>query len=183
MLKGKTGAVVGLVILSSLSLSACTSSSSSVPQAQVHRGTVNLDAVRVGTPETVFKEAIMTFIPDANGTMEGKTQYLSRMPNSNGGQYVIQAKNDVCYEVDVIHTTPVSKEIALKTMKGLLPSNVTDEAVITIDNKTATPIETYQYGTGYVGHVFYKDKTGTAVSTVSINRVPTADVATGAQAQ
>lgn len=173
MLKGKTAQLLGVVILSSLSLSACTTGAT--PQASVNKGTVQLEAIRVGTPETVFKEAMITFVQDPLGSSYGKNQYLSRLPDANGGQYVIQAKNDVCYEVDVVHQgKSVPKEVALETMKRLLPANVkADQPLIDKSTmKASTPVETYIFDTNYIGQIFYADKNAKDVKVVSMTRVP-----------
>lgn len=174
MLKGTTAQFLGFVILSSVSLTACTSGGQ--PQAAVNKGTVPLAAVRVGTPESIFKEAEITFVPDPNGAMAGKTQYLSRFQDENGGQYVVQAKNDVCYEVNVIHATkPIAKEVALQTLQRLLPANVTDKAVISAaPANQAAPIESYLYGKNYIGRMYYADKDQKDVKIVSLTRVPNA---------
>lgn len=165
MLNGKT-AIAGLIAFASMaSLSACTSQG--VSQAQVHKGTVPLEAIRVGTPERIFKEAIMTFIPDTGGTFGGKNQYLSRMKDGNGGQLVVQAKDDLCYEVSVVHTTPINKETGLQTIQRLAPANVKEELVL-VGTEGATPVETYQLGKNYVAQVIYTDKAKKDVSVVSL---------------
>jgi hypothetical protein len=181
MLKAKTAVVVGLVAFASISLSACTSSG--VQQAQVNHGTVRLDAIRVGTPEEVFKEAIMTFIPDPVGSQYGKNQYLSRLPDANGGQYVVQAKDDVCFEVSVVHAKQLApKTLAMETLHRLLPGNIKDEPVIKSVPAKEGAIETYTFGKNYVGQVVYADKGATEARVISVTRVPS-EVATTSQTE
>lgn len=184
MLKGKTGVVVGLAMLASISLSAC-GSGGGVPQAQVHKGTVPLDAIRVGTPETVFKEAMLTFVQDPAGCIGGKNQYLSRINNTDGGQYVVQAKNDLCYGIDVVHAKPVTKEVAIKTMQKLLPPNVKDVPTerAALVSKPNEPVREYAFGANYVGRVYYTDKSANEVRVVTIERIGGPAVAAAPQAQ
>jgi hypothetical protein len=183
MLKGSTGFLVGFAILSAVTLSAC-STTGNTPQAAVNKGNVPLEAVRVGTPETIFKEAIITFIPDQFGTTKEKNQYLSRFTDASGGQYVVQAKDDLSYEVSVVHREKtLTKEEALAKLKRLLPTNVTSEPELTTPLAKGSTVETYKIGEGYTGSLAYKDKTGKEVSMVTVTRVPGANVATTSQPQ
>jgi hypothetical protein len=187
MLKATTGILMGMAILSVVSLSACsTTSTNGTPQAAVNKGTVPLAAVRVGTPESVFKEAIITFIPDQFGTTKDKNQYLSRFTDEAGGQYVVQAKDDLSYEVTIIHRDKtLTKEDALARMKRLVPPNVTAEPTLAtpVAKGAASPTETYKIGEGYTGAIAYKDKAATEVMAVTVTRVPGANVATTSQTE
>lgn len=187
MLKARTGLLVGMAVLSVVSLSACsTVGTTGTPQAAVNKGTVPLQAVRVGTPESVFKEAIITFIPDQAGTTAEKNQYLSRFTDEAGGQYVVQAKDDLSYEVTIIHREKtLTKDDAIARMKRLVPLNVKDEPTVTtpIAKGAATPTETYKIGEGYTGTVAYKDKGATEVMAVTVTRLPGANVATTSQTE
>jgi hypothetical protein len=182
MLKAKTAVVVGLVAFASISLSACGTTGAN-QQAQVNHGTVRLDAIRVGTPEDVFKEAIMTFVPDALGSQYGKNQYISRLPDANGGQYVVQAKDDVCFEVSVVHAKQLApKQLALETMHRLLPSNIKDEPVVKTVAAKDGVIENYTFGKDYTGQVVYADKGASEARVISVTRIPSA-VATASQTE
>ena len=185
MLKGSTGLLVAMV-MSATALTACTTASNGggAPQAAVNKGTVPLEAVKVGTPESIFKEAIITFIPDSFGTNTNKTQYLSRFTDSAGGQYVVQTKDDLSFDISIVHRDkPLTKEQALERIARLLPLNVKDQPVLEKTVKTgASPVETYKIGSGYNGTIIYADKNATKVSMVEVTRIaPT--VATTPQAQ
>jgi hypothetical protein len=184
MLKGSR-LLVGMALLSTVALSACTSTGTNgTPQAAVNKGTVPLEAIKVGCPESVFKEAIITFIPDQAGTTKDKNQYLSRFTDPNGGQYVIQAKDDLSYEVSIVHRDKtLTKDDAMATIKRLVPSNITEEPKLETAAKPANPVETYKIGDGYQGQLTYKDKTLKEVSMVTVTRLPNADVAGTAQSQ
>jgi len=174
MLKGRTGLLVGMAVMSVMSMTACsTTGTSGTPQAAVNKGTVPLEAVKVGTPETVFKEALITFIPDSLGTNNDKTQYLSRFTDADGGQYVVQTKNDISFEVAIVHRDKtLTKEQALSRVARLLPSNVKDQPVLAKTDKTGlAPVETYTIGKDYKGSLTYKDKGATEVSMVTVTRI------------
>lgn len=172
MLKQKlaSGVCVTTTILSALLLSAC--GSEGVQTASVSKGTVQLAHVRVGTPEEVFKQAILTFVEDPNGSIGGKTQYISRQPDATGGQYVVQAKDDLCFEVSIVHATkPVTKVDALKTLEQLLPPTVVAENKPQIDDaglKAAQPTQIYKFGKDFSGRLQY-DKAGD-VTVISASR-------------
>lgn len=184
MLKGSR-LLVGMALLSTVALSACTSGvTNGTPQAAVNKGTVPLEAIKVGCPESVFKEALITFIPDQAGTTKEKNQYLSRFTDANGGQYVVQAKDDLSYEVSIVHRDKtLTKDQAMATIKRLVPLNVTDEPVLQPAAKNAGPVDNYKIGEGYTAMVAYKDKTKAEVSMVAVTRLPNANVASTAEPQ
>lgn len=183
MLKGSR-LLLGMALLSTITLSACSSGGTNgTPQAAVNKGTVPLEAIKVGCPESVFKEALITFIPDQTGTTKEKNQYLSRFTDPSGGQYVVQAKDDISFEVAIVHRDKtLTKEQAMATIKRLLPTNVTAEPVL-VKAAKATGVETYKVGTGYQAVITYKDKTMQDVSMVTVSRLPNADVAAATQPQ
>jgi hypothetical protein len=177
MLKGRTCLLVGLAMLSSVALSACTSTGGT-PQAAVNKGTVSLEAIRVGTPESVFKEAIITFIPDPNGTTDQKNQYTSRFTDEAGGQYVVQAKDDISYEIGIVHREKtLTKEDALARLKRLLPMNVKDEPVVVTPATAKNPSETYKIGDAYSGTIIYKDGNAKEATLVQVTRTAPVPVA------
>jgi hypothetical protein len=185
MLKGSTGLLVGMAILSAVGLSACTTTGTNgTPQAAVNKGNVPLVALKVGTPESVFKEAIITFIPDQLGTTKEKNQYLSRLTDAAGGQYVVQAKDDLAYEISVVHREKtLTKEEALAKLKQLVPANVTTEPELTQGMRKGSNVETYKVGEGYTGQLAYTDKTGKQVCMVTATRIPGANVAATSEPQ
>ena len=74
--------------------------------------------------ETIFKNAIFSFIADTNpqARANGKSQYLSRDLDSKGGKYIVQCVNGRCFMVQVYYgDKPISKSQALETLKSVLP--------------------------------------------------------------
>lgn len=165
-----SGVCVGATILLALSLTAC--GTSGVPEASVRGGAVPLTAVHIGTPDHIFQQAIGTFGQDPNGSMGGKTQYLSRMPDENGGQYVVQTKNDRCFEISVLHAAkPISKEVAIKTLRALLPADAPEAKVDDSQlSNAAAPTELFAFGDKFKGQLLYTDKSGKEVKIISASQ-------------
>jgi hypothetical protein len=167
-LAGRPAQALGLIVAAAIGLAGC----SSTPNRQVMvtpQGTVALDVLKVGMPEGIFKGAIMTFVPDPKGTFGGKTQYLSRNKDANGGQYVAQCLNGMCEGLEVnLSGTPVTKEAALATLKQLLPADCPTASQIELDKSPGTEyIEVYHFGPQYLGRLFYTDKSKAQVRYVS----------------
>src|SRR4030095_859816 len=95
-----TGILLAQAAVLSLALTGCGSGNSGTPNA-APQGTLPLDSVKVGMPETAFQEAILTFVPDPKGSVGRKVQYLSRSFDATGGQYVIQCRDGRCFGVQV----------------------------------------------------------------------------------
>lgn len=142
------------------------------PQSATPQGTLSLDAVTVGMPESAFKDAILTFVPDPKGAIAGKVQYLSRSYDSSGGQVIAQCKDDVCFGLQIYHLDkPISKDEALKRMKELFPPDLPAQSKV--DDKELKEgegfflTETYYFGNKYKGELIYTDKAGTQVKIVN----------------
>lgn len=139
---------------------------------QVYKGAMQLENVRVGVPETVFKEAILTFVKDPNpaASAGGKTQYVGRQYSSKGGQYLVQCKKDRCYLVQVYYMqNPVPREEAMATLKQLLPQDTPEQSSVnTAGMKNASdPNEIIYYGDAYTGEFIYTDKDSGKVKIVN----------------
>lgn len=151
--------------------SACTRGNDNPSAVQ---GSVPLEMLKVGMPETVFKNAILTFAVDTNPTAGagGKTQYDSRTYNSKGGQYLAQCRADKCFELQVYYVkNPISKEEALETMKQMLPAEATSESKVDDSQikseSMAQPTEFHYFG-DYRGELIYTDKSATKVAVVNV---------------
>ncbi len=160
--------IAGASAVCVIAVTGCGSSEETVVRP-TPQGTIELSLCKVGLPESTFKDAILTFIPDVNGSIQGKNQYLSRGKDPQGGQYVVQCRGDRCYELSVVYTTPVPKATAVSTDHQLLPDSVPaqskdDDSQI---NKSATPMETIYFGNDYKTEITYADKAGTQVSSVN----------------
>jgi hypothetical protein len=160
------------VLLSMLLLAGCGGSHNNDAAQATPQGTLDLQEVKVGMPESVFEKASMTFVPDPKGSFAGKNQYLSRNMDANGAQYVVQCKNGRCYEVQVyFHEAAVPKDLAVKTLSSLLP---VESRSVTATNdtevkagKAANPIEVLQFGKEYKGEIAYADKSAKGVILVN----------------
>jgi hypothetical protein len=166
MLKRHTALLTLAVTAASMAM--LTACGNGVEVASVRGGAVPLDRIRLGTPENIFKEAYVTFGEDPNGTAAGKHQYLSHMPDQDGGQYVVGVKDEHCYELSVLHNTkPVAREVALKKMENLLPADVVANNKPEVQQDPAKPVETYVWGKKYRTQMLYTDQTKQMVSVVN----------------
>lgn len=163
--------LLSAAMLLATGLTGCAPGGEVAPTA-TKQGTVNVDALKVGMPETTIKEAILTFVPDQKGSIAGKTQYLSRTQNANGGQVIAQCRGDQVFGLQVYHLDkPVSKEVAIESMKSLFPaetppqSKVDDKSLK--EGKDVNPVEVYWFGDDYRGELIYTDKTGSQVKIIS----------------
>lgn len=166
----KSLSLIALAAISCATMTTACSSSKDTAAVPTPQGTIPLEAVRVGMPETTFKDAILTFVQDPNGSLMGKVQYLSRGRDANGGQYIVQCKDGRCFGLLVMHNDqPIAKEQALATMEKLFPtdkpaqSKVDDKQIGSVE----TPTETYFFGDDYKGELIYNDKAGSKVKIVA----------------
>lgn len=168
----KSLSLIALAAVACATMNTACSSGKDAAAVPTPQGTIPLEAVRVGMPETTFKDAILTFVQDPNGSLAGKVQYLSRGRDANGGQYMVQCKDGRCFGLLVYHQEqPVSKEQALSTLEKLFPtdkpaqSKVDDQQIKT--GSVATPTETYFFGDDYKGELIYTDKSASKVKIIA----------------
>lgn len=177
----RSNLIIATAFVCTLGISACSTSNTQTTALPTKQGTIALDALKVGMPESSIKDALMTFAEDPKGSMGGKTQYLSRAYDNNGGQYVIQCKDGKVFGIQVYMTKgAVAKETALATMHQLMPATSVEPAKIddsqVKDAKIAQPVEVHNYADGSRGELIYNDKTGTVVGMISGWAAPTAAV-------
>lgn len=168
-LKSQVLQVAAIAISVALTASACGKGNAG---QQVYKGAMALENVKVGVPETVFKEAILTFVKDPNpaASSGGKTQYVGRQNSAKGGQYLVQCKKDRCYKVQVYYMqNPVTREEAMDTLKQLLPPDTPEQSTIdTAGMKNdSEPNEIVSYGDAYTGQFIYTDKNSGKVKIVN----------------
>src|ERR1700730_10240676 len=79
--------------------SSCISANDSGTTSVTPQGTVPLEKVRAGMPESIFKSARITFAVDTHpaASQGGKTQYISRVFTDKNGQYMAQCRDEHCY--------------------------------------------------------------------------------------
>ncbi|MBX9877930.1 MAG: hypothetical protein K2Y22_05680 [Candidatus Obscuribacterales bacterium] len=168
----KNLSLIALAAISCATMTTACSSNKETAAVPTPQGTIALDAVRVGMPETTFKDAILTFVQDPNGSVAGKVQYLSRGRDANGGQYMVQCKDGRCFGLLVYQQEqPLSKEQALATLEKLFPtdkptqSKVDDQQVKA--GNVGTPTETIFFGDDYKGELIYTDKSASKVKIIA----------------
>ena len=161
-----------LSLLMAIGITGCTTETSTTPSV-TPQGTVSLDALKVGMPESTFKDAILTFVPDPKGAILGKVQYLSRTNNAFGGQVIAQCMNGTCFQLQIYHLDhPISKDIAVRSMQALLPSDAPAQSKVDdseLKKGSAGKLtEVYSFGKSYVGELTYTDPSGGQVKIVSV---------------
>ena len=173
----KVIATAGTVIVCAIAMTGCSKGGTGNTSVATPQGTVDLQALKVGMPESTFQNAVITFVPDPKGSFDGKNQYISRATDANGGQYVAQCKNGQCFELQVyFNANPVSRDTALKTLQGLLPPETGAETSVNDAEVKAAkvdhPTEEHLYGKDYKGQVCYADKNSTGVILVNAWYMP-----------
>lgn len=144
-------------------LTSCGSGTHGESGAVTPKGTINLDALKVGVPESVVQEAVLTFVKDEKPQSKdgGKTQYLSRSKDSRGGQYIAQCKDGSCFMLQSYYMeAPISKEEALKTVTNMLPESAppqskVDDSQLT-EGKAKNPKEKIYYGEDFLAELVHK---------------------------
>lgn len=136
-------------LIALIALSGC--SESYINEDVSPQGTISLERITLGAPESSLREAVITFVkdPSALACAGGKTQYLSRDKTPAGGQYMVQCKDGSVFQITVKHDTPVAKDTALVEMKKLLPADIPPQS--RVDEGTAS--ETYYWGSDYNGEL------------------------------
>jgi hypothetical protein len=181
--KNNKAFVVAMSVCSILLFTACAKRAGS-GSGVTAQGTINLDAVKAGMPESTFTEAKITFAPDLRpaASSNGKTQYLSRSSTAKKGQYVVECKDGFCFwlEVKYPEKEPITKEEALETLKQLLPIDAPPQTKVDDSLLSKSPPqEIYEYADKYTGMLEYTDKTGAKVASVSAFSLPADQVRKG----
>lgn len=144
--------LIAALAASPLALSGCVASDDEVtPQ-----GTIALDKVTIGSSENLLKEAMITFVrdPSALASAGGKSQYLSREKTSAGGQYIVQCKDGVVFEISELFTDRlIAKDAATVQLKALLPKGAPEQS--RVEEKSDSDI--YYFGSDYTGELIFKN--------------------------
>jgi hypothetical protein len=169
-----------LLIVVAAAMSGCSEENLDQDNGVTAQGTVDLGTIKLGTPDQVFQEAVVTFVRDqsASANSGGKRQYLSR-GDVQGGQYMVQVKDGSCFEITIIYKDkPVSREAAEVAMKTLLPegapaqSRVDDTGLsqaTTATNHNYNAI--YYFGDDYLGDLSFTDKSGRLVRSLKLSNI------------
>lgn len=134
------------------------------------QGTIALEKITLGTPESTLKEAMVSFVrdPSAGANAGGKSQYLSREKTTAGGQYMVQCKDGTVFQISqVFAETPTSKEPAVIELRKLLPTGAPEQS--RVEEKTTTDV--YYYGSDYTGELNYKDAKKTQITNLTATNI------------
>jgi hypothetical protein len=135
------------------------------------QGTISLDTVKVGMPESTFKDAMITFVPDVkpNAITNGKTQYLSRIMNPKKGQFVVECKDGNCFWLEVKYPadSPITKDEGLENLKQLLPADAPAQTKVDDSTFKAKHEEIIEYADKYTGMIEFADSANDKVVSVS----------------
>ena len=135
------------------------------------QGTISLDTVKVGMPESTFKDAMITFVPDVkpNASTNGKTQYLSRIMNAKKGQFVVECKDGNCFWLEVKYPaeTPITKEEGQENLKQLLPADAPPQTKVDDSTFKSKHEEIIEYADKYTGMIEFADGANDKVIAVS----------------
>lgn len=170
----QTTSVTVIILACLLFIQACTGTQNQNTPAKLKRGYLEFELVKVGIPEENVKKAIFSFAPDPNGTLGDKTQYLSRNLDANGGQYLIQCRNNLVYEVQVYHLKkPVTKDVAMATLKNLLPQEARpDQPPAQNPDKQKPSSECLRFAGTYEGELVYANPASKGVTIINAWFVP-----------
>ncbi|MFA6556295.1 MAG: hypothetical protein WCT03_07695 [Candidatus Obscuribacterales bacterium] len=136
------------------------------------QGTIALEKITLGVPESTLKEAMVTFVrdPSAQANAGGKTQYLSRPKTTAGGQYMVQCKDGTVFQIsEVFAETPTSKEPAVIELRKLLPPGAPEQS--RVEEKASSDI--YYYGSDLTGELIFKDAKKTQVVNLTATNMQT----------
>ncbi len=169
-----TGSLITGAALVVVSLTGCAGGSFGDKGSVTPKGTVSLDELKVGVPESLIQEAVLTFVKDDKPQAKagGKSQYLSRSKDSRGGQYIAQCKEGNCYLMQAYYSeAPITKDQALETIKSMLPGTAPPQSKV--DDSQVTqgkdkPKERISYGEDYLAEIIYNDKGATKVDIVNV---------------
>lgn len=161
------------VLLLSFCLSACGSGTTGDSGAVTPQGTIDLANLKVGVPEKVLEDSVLSFELDENPISRtgGKNQYLSRTLDSKGGKYLAQCKDGSCFQLQSLYLdSPITKAQAMETVKNMLPSIAPEQSKVEDPDLSAeNPREVVFYGNDYYAEIIYSDKTAEKVQSVSVN--------------
>lgn len=171
----RTLATVALVsALGVAGLTACGSGTTGDNGAVTPQGTIDLNGLKVGVPEAVLKQAVITFVLDDSVAAKagGKHQYMSRPSDSKGGQYLAQCKDDYCYELQAYYQQkPISRDDAMDTVKHMLPPNAPAQSRVDdsdLKDGKGQNVERIYFGDDYLAEIFYKEPAGNEATIVNV---------------
>lgn len=163
------------VLLLAFGLTACGSGTTGDSGAVTPQGTIDLANLKVGVPEKVLEDAVLSFELDENPISRtgGKNQYLARAKDARGGKYLAQCKNGICFQLQALYIeNPITKEEALVTVKSMLPERAPEQSKVDdselVEGKVENPRLVTFYGDDFYSELVFADKSGEKVQSVSV---------------
>ncbi|MDP3507659.1 MAG: hypothetical protein Q8T09_06680 [Candidatus Melainabacteria bacterium] len=155
-----------VIVFSVAIMCGCTQTESNEVTPQ---GTIALEKITLGVPESTLKEAMVTFVKDPSATANagGKSQYLSREKTAAGGQYMVQCKDGTVFQISEIFTEPTSKEPAAIELGKLLPAGAPEQS--RVEEKLTSDV--YYYGSDYTGELSFKDAQKSQVTSLTSTNI------------
>ncbi len=158
-----------LIVFAAASMTGCTQGDNNEVTPQ---GTIALEKITLGIPESTLKEAMVTFVrdPSAQASAGGKSQYLSRPKTTAGGQYMVQCKDGTVFQIsEVFAETPATKEPAIIELRKLLPTGAPEQS--RVEEKATSDV--YYYGSDYTGELNFKDTTKSQIVNLTVTNILT----------
>ncbi len=158
-----------LIALTAATLTSCTQGANNEVTPQ---GTIALEKITLGVPESTLKEAMVSFVrdPSAQASAGGKSQYLSREKTTAGGQYMVQCKDGTVFQISqVFAETPTTKEPAVVELRKLLPPSAPEQS--RVEEKATSDV--YYYGSDLTGELNYKDSKKTQITNLTATNIQT----------
>ncbi len=157
-----------LIALTAATLTSCTQGANNEVTPQ---GTIALDKITLGIPESTLKEAMVSFVrdPSAQASAGGKSQYLSREKTTAGGQYMVQCKDGTVFQISQIFAVPTSKEPAVIELRKLLPTGAPEQS--RVEEKATSDV--YYYGSDYTGDLSFKDEKKAQIVNLTATNIQT----------
>lgn len=155
------------MVLATAIMTGCTQGENNEVTPQ---GTIALEKITLGIPESTLKEAMVTFVrdPSAQASAGGKSQYLSRPKTTAGGQYMVQCKDGNVFQISqVFAETPTSKEPAVIELRKLLPTGAPEQS--RVEEKATSDV--YYYGSDLIGELNFKDAKKTQVVNLTATNI------------
>ncbi len=157
------------MVFAAASMTGCTQGDNNEVTPQ---GTIALEKITLGIPESTLKEAMVTFVrdPSAQASAGGKSQYLSRPKTTAGGQYMVQCKDGTVFQIsEVFAETPATKEPAIIELRKLLPTGAPEQS--RVEEKATSDV--YYYGNDYTGELNFKDTTKAQIVNLTVTNIQT----------
>ena len=158
--------------LVAVSLSGCGASGYKVTKVTAQMS-AKPETIKVGVPEGLFKEAIYTFYLDPNpaASLQGRTQYLSRIKDADAPLYIAQCKDGKCIGLQIYYQNhPAAAEAVQKAMQSMLPAICPPQSKVSDkEMKAGKGVNEFHYfGSFLTGVIGYTDKSKAQAQSIAV---------------